>query len=304
MMKSPHHWSLAVRRPSGEIYGAVWPTDSIVTRHPTLGKPLLRGIFVLGETLKLGYRALQKSAVIALEEQPDAELEARESVTGSEPAGASEEGEESLGWIMAVGIVVGIVFFVGLFILLPTWIAPRLMPRDGNRVVFNLIEGGIRLAVFILYLVLISAMKDIRRFFQYHGAEHKSIHVWEEGLPLTAASAERMGKVHMRCGTGFLLLTLLLTVLVYSLMPITALWLRVLSRVLLIPLVAGLSYEIIKAADRHRHSLVMRAIMAPGLALQKLTTREPDSEQVEVALHALRLVLEAEGCRLEDTSPL
>jgi uncharacterized protein YqhQ len=221
-----------------------------------------------------------------------------ESAAATEPTAAEgDPAKDNLGWVMIPSILIGIVFFVGLFILLPTWVTPNLTGgrEHVNRILFNLVEGGLRLVIFILYLVVISAMRDIRRFFQYHGAEHKSIHVWEEGLPLVPESARLMSTEHVRCGTGFLLLTLILTILIYSLVPVTTLWLRVLSRVLLIPLVAGLSYEIIKAADRHRTSLLMRAIMAPGLALQRLTTRQPDDEQVEVALHALRLVLEAEG---------
>jgi len=157
------------------------------------------------------------------------------------------------------------------------------------------VEGLLRLGVFMLYLLLVSLIKDIRRFFQYHGAEHKSIHVWEHGLPLEPESARQMGTAHVRGGTGFLLLTLVLTILLYSVVPITTLWLRVVSRVALLPFVAGISYEIIKLADKRRKSLLIRAIVSPGLWLQKLTTRQPDDEQVEVAMQALRVVLEAEG---------
>ena len=312
MMRAGGHWSMAVRRKSGEIYSDVWPVDSFVEHHPWLKKPFLRGFFVLVDTMVLGFKALQKSADIALE---DIEEELR----AEEAAAAAEGGEEALEtvladeeqvekieeekkvinakWVMIPSLILGLGFFIVLFILLPTWITPSLTGgrQNVNRIFFNLVEGLLRLGVFMLYLLLVSLIKDIRRFFQYHGAEHKSIHVWEHGLPLEPESARQMGTAHVRCGTGFLLLTLVLTILIYSVVPITTLWLRVVSRIVLLPFVAGISYEIIKLADKHRKSLLIQAIVAPGLWLQKLTTRQPDDEQVEVAMQALRVVLEAEG---------
>ncbi len=311
MMRAGGHWSLAVRRKSGEIYSDVWPVNSFVERHAWLKEPFLRGFFVLVDTMVLGFKALQKSADIALEDI-DEELRAEEAAAAQEgEAGqatvqADEERLEKVEeekkiiegkWVMIPSLILGLGFFIVLFILLPTWVTPSITGgrTNVNRILFNLVEGLIRLGVFVLYLVLVSFIKDIRRFFQYHGAEHKSIHVWEHGLPLEPESARQMGTAHVRCGTGFLLLTMVLTILIYSVVPITTLWLRVLSRVLLLPFVAGISYEIIKMADKHRKSLLIRAIVAPGLWLQKLTTRQPDDEQVEVAMRALRVVLEAEG---------
>lgn len=312
MMRAGGHWSMAVRRKSGEIHSDVWPVDSFVEHHPWLKRPFLRGFFVLVDTMVLGFKALQKSADIALE---DVEEELR----AEETAAAARGGEETLEtvladeqqvekiekekkvingkWVMIPSLILGLGFFIVLFILLPTWITPSLTGgrQNVNRILFNLVEGLLRLGVFMLYLLLVSLIKDIRRFFQYHGAEHKSIHVWEHGLPLEPESARQMGTAHVRCGTGFLLLTLVLTILIYSVVPITTLWLRVVSRVALLPFVAGISYEIIKLADKRRKSLLVRAIVAPGMWLQKLTTRQPDDEQVEVAMHALRVVLEAEG---------
>ncbi len=311
MMRAGGHWSLAVRRKSGDIYSDVWPVDSWVERHAWLKKPFLRGFFVLVDTMVLGFKALQKSADIALEDVEE-ELRAEEAAAAMEGENgravieADEERIEKVEeeeriinakWVMIPSLILGLGFFIVLFILLPTWVTPKLTGDriHVNRILFNLVEGFIRLGVFVLYLLLVSLIKDIRRFFQYHGAEHKSIHVWEHGMPLDPESARQMGAAHVRCGTGFLLLTLVLTILIYSVVPITTLWLRVVSRVLLLPVVAGLSYEIIKEADRHRKSLLIRAIVAPGMWLQKLTTRQPDDEQVEVAMQALRVVLEAEG---------
>ncbi len=311
MMRAGGHWSLAVRRKSGDIYTDVWPVDSWVERHARLKKPFLRGFFVLIDTMVLGFRALQKSADLALEDLEE-ELRAEEAaaVAAGEGARAELEAEEAelvkveeekkllnAKWVMIPSVVLGLGLFVVLFILLPTWVTPSITGGRArvNRILFNLVEGIIRLAVFVLYLVFVSLIKDIRRFFQYHGAEHKSIHVWEHGLPLEAESARQMGTAHVRCGTGFLLLTLVLTILIYSVVPVTTLWLRVVSRILLLPFVAGISYEIIKTADKFRKSLLIRAVVAPGLWLQRLTTRQPDDEQVEVAMQALRVVLEAEG---------
>ncbi len=312
MMRAGGHWSLAVRRKSGEIYCDCWPVNSFVERHAWLKKPMLRGFFVLIDTMVLGFKALQKSADIALEDLEE-ELRAEEAAAaaegGEEAAAIMKADEEEIErleeedrlikgkWVMIPSLILGLGFFIVLFILLPTWVTPSITGDKGhvNRILFNLVEGLIRLGIFMLYLILVSFIKDIRRFFQYHGAEHKSIHVWEHGLPLEPESARQMGTAHVRCGTGFLLLTLVLTILIYSVVPITTLWLRVLSRVLLLPFVAGISYEILKLADKHRKSLLMRAIAAPGLWLQRLTTRQPDDEQVEVAMRALRVVLEAEG---------
>ncbi len=309
MMLAGGHWSLAVRRKSGSIYSDVWPVHSFVERHPWLKKPILRGFFVLVDTMVLGFKALQKSADLALEDLEE-ELRAEEAAAAGQGdeavVQADEERLENVEkekraingkWVMIPSLVLGLGFFVVLFILLPTWITPSLTGgrQNVNRILFNLVEGLLRLGVFVLYLVMVSLIKDIRRVFQYHGAEHQTIHVWEHGLPLEPENARQMGTAHVRCGTGFLLLTLVLTILVYSVVPVTTLWPRVASRILLLPFVAGISYEIIKMASKHRKSLLIGAIVAPGLWLQKLTTRQPDDEQVEVAMRALSVVLEAEG---------
>ncbi|MBC7247242.1 MAG: DUF1385 domain-containing protein [Actinobacteria bacterium] len=274
MMRGRRFWSLAVRRPDGTIYSQVEPLRSFLSRHPSWDRPFLRGVFVLAESLVLGWRALSLSADLALE---------------------GEEDGEALGWwSKALSFLLAVVLAVGLFIALPTWLAPRLLPEGSPVWLWNLVEGGMRVAFFVAYLILVSLSREMRRVFQYHGAEHQSIHLLEKGYPLEPERALREGTDHLRCGTSFILLVLVLTVLVYSFLGKPALWLRVLERLAVIPLVAGTSYEIMRYAERSR-SPWLSALVAPGLALQRLTTRRPEREQVEVALAALGALLEREG---------
>ena len=273
LMRGRAWWTLAVRKPDGSIYTQAQPLNSFLVRHPGWERPFLRGIFVLGESLSLGWKALAASADIALEE---------------------ESGGKGMGWLeKALSLVLAVGLAVGLFILLPTWLAPRIVGAGAAVWVWNLVEGGMRVAFFVAYLLLVSLSRDMRRVFAYHGAEHQSIHLLENGYPLEPQRAVREGTDHVRCGTSFLLLVLALTVLAYSFLGKPPLWLRVTERVALIPLVAAVSYEIMKYADRS-DSPWMRALVAPGMALQSLTTRRPDLEQAEVALSALKALLEKE----------
>jgi uncharacterized protein YqhQ len=284
MMRSPSYWSLAVRRPDGDIHRNLRPVDSILQRHPRLRLPLLRGVINLGSTLVLGLRALQESAEVAL--QP--------ADSGDEDA--EPEGGKGWGWAeFSVSLALALALFVLLFVLLPTWLAGLLPGARSHVFLFNLAEGLLRVLIFVLYLSAISCLKDVRRMFQYHGAEHQAIHLFEEGLPLRPEEALRQGTDHLRCGTSFLLYALVLTVLVYALLGRPPLWLRVLERVALLPLIAGLAYEIMKLADRYRGSRLLRAMAAPGLALQRLTTRRPAADQAEVAVASLKMVLDAEN---------
>jgi uncharacterized protein YqhQ len=276
MMRGRRFWSLAVRKPDGTIFSQVEPLRSFLVRHPAWDKAFLRGIFVLGESLALGWRALSLSADIALEQEAQA--------SGRKGIGALEK---------AVSLAVAVLLAIGLFIALPTWLAPRIAGRSSPVWAWNLLEGAIRIGIFIGYLALVSLSKEMRRVFEYHGAEHQCIHVWEKGYALEPEAALKEGTDHIRCGTAFLLLVLVLTVLVYSLLGRPALWLRVVERVAIIPVIAGVSYEIMRYADRSK-SRLMRMIVVPGLALQKLTTRKPDKEQAEVALVALRSLLNKE----------
>ncbi len=197
-----------------------------------------------------------------------------------------------------MSIVLAVLLAVGLFILLPTWLAPRMVGHDSPVWLWNIVEGGLRLAFFVAYLLLVSLSKEMRRVFEYHGAEHQSIHLLENNYPLEPEWALREGTDHIRCGTSFVLLVLVITVFVYSFLGKPPLWLRVVERVAIIPLVAGISYEIMKYADRSR-SPWMQTLVAPGMALQKLTTRRPDLEQAEVALAALGTLLEKEDLKAQ-----
>lgn len=275
MFRGGRFWSLAVRRPDGSIYSQVYALRSFLVRHPSWNRPFLRGFFILGESLVLGWRALSLSADLALEEEGK----------GGGGLGALEK---------AASFLLALLLAVGLFIVLPTWLAPRLLDPGAPVWAWNLLEGGMRVVFFVLYLVLVSLSRDMRRVFQYHGAEHQSIHLLEHGYPLEPGFALREGTDHLRCGTSFVLLVLVLTVAVYSLFGRPVLWVRVLERVAVIPLIAGISYEIMRYAEKNRSPWI-EPLVAPGLALQRLTTRRPDREQAEVAVAALKALLEKEG---------
>jgi uncharacterized protein YqhQ len=255
------------------MFTQVKPVNSFMVRHPSWNKPFIRGIFVLVESLILGWKSLNISADIALEEE--------------------NEGK-GMGWIeKTISISLAVILAVVLFIVLPTWVAPTLLGEDSPVWLWNLLEGGIRIAIFIAYLSLLSLSSEMRRIYQYHGAEHQSIHLYENGYPLEAERAIRQNTDHLRCGTAFVLLVLALSIVVYSFLGRPDLWLRILERVAVIPLIAGLSYEIIKLADKSK-SPWLDLVVIPGLALQRLTTRVPDREQAEVALAALSTLLERE----------
>ncbi len=275
-MRGRANWAVAVRKPDGSIHVAAEPMPSFLLRHPAWDRPFLRGVFVLGESLVLGWRALTLSADIALQEDGD--------------------GKGMSGLQQVFSLLLAVALAVGLFIALPTWLAPLLLPEGSPVWLWNLIEGGLRVAAFVAYLSLVSLSGEMRRVFQYHGAEHQSIHLWEHAYPLEPEWALREGTDHARCGTAFVLLVLVLTVVIYSFLGRPALWLRVLERVALIPAVAGVSYEIMRYADAGS-SPWARSLVAPGMWLQRLTTRRPDREQAEVALAALRALLEREDPR-------
>ncbi|MBU4301682.1 MAG: DUF1385 domain-containing protein [Actinobacteria bacterium] len=271
-MRGPKKWALAVRRPSGEMFITVNPINTLAQRYPRLNRFPLRGILVLVDSLVIGVKSLSLSASVSLEE----------------PAGEGEgPGEGLSSWEFAIAILLALVLFLGLFIVAPTVIAKSLDRFLPNTILYNLVEGGLRITIFIAYLAAMSLLPDIRRVFEYHGAEHKVVHAYEAGDPLTPESAEKFSAAHMRCGTTFVLVVLVISVLIFSLFGRPALWLRIVERLAIIPLVAAISYEIIKMAGKHENSLVVRVIMAPGLWLQRLTTRKPDTEQLEVAIDAL-----------------
>jgi uncharacterized protein YqhQ len=270
MMRGERTWAVAVRTPEGEVEVEVHDTPNWSERYRKI--PILRGVMILGESLSLGFKALSWSANRQLPEEERVSTKA-----------------------MGGTMVVAFAFFTALFILIPAFAARglnRIVPWDGFW--FHVLEGGIRLAIFLAYIVGIGYMADIKRVFQYHGAEHKTIAAYENDVPLTPESAQRFTTEHVRCGTNFLLTVMVMTIVVYSFFGRPAIVMLLASRILLIPVIAGLAYEVIRFAAKHMDWRWVRWMMRPGLLLQRLTTRQPTLDQLEVAITSLRAVLTAE----------
>jgi uncharacterized protein YqhQ len=275
MMRGVSTWSVAVRRPDGEIEVTSEPLVSWAKRHRVLRLPVVRGVVALAESLKIGFRALGISANAQLAEEEDAK-----------PIGG-------LTW--AFTIALSLALAIGLFFVLPVGATSLIKDELGSALLFWLVEGVLRTAIFIGYIVAISRLADLRRVFEYHGAEHKTISCFEAGDELTPERAQRYSRLHPRCGTSFLLIVMVLAIFVFAPIGLPAWYWLLTSRILGIPLIAGLSYEVIKWAGRNRRKRWVRAVMWPGLMLQNLTTREPDHEQLEVAITALQSVLAVES---------
>ena len=272
MMRGKDHWAVAVRRPGGDIHLESHRIDSVIKRHPFLGKPFLRGIIVLGQSMAIGMKALQVGA--------------RES---------SEEEEQLSSKEMGVSLAIAMVLFIGIFILGPTvlfsWFQNRV---DSDGVLTNVLEGLFRVGIFVAYLFLIGRTKEIHRVFEYHGAEHKTIAAYEHDEPLDPEHVDRYSTVHVRCGTNFLIIVMIITVFVFTLFGTPGIAWRIGSRLLAIPVIAGISYEALRLGARYPRSPLMRALMAPGKLLQKITTQSPDRGQIEVAIASFNEVLRAE----------
>ena len=259
----------AVRRPSGELAIDTQPLAGIYSSR-VRQTPLVRGIIVLIESLVLGIKSLLYSANVSLEEEE------------VEISGVSV-------WLV---VAVSLAFGVAVFFMIPLFLTRLLIPYIGSPLLFNLVEGVIRVVIFIIYLKLINLVPDIKRVFAYHGAEHKAVNAYEDGVPLEIEATRRYSTAHVRCGTSFLFVVLIIAIIVFALVGLPSLWLMVLSRIVLIPVIAAISYEIIYFGNKHIDNRIVRAILSPGLWLQSLTTREPDDSQLEVALSALRKVVE------------
>jgi uncharacterized protein YqhQ len=275
MMRGPDSWSVACRRPDESIAVESFPLPSLANRHRWLKWPLLRGCLVLGESLAIGIKALMISASQAMDEE-------------------DQLSDRQLGWTLGVAMVL----FSAVFIVLPV-LGTRLLEGlsgfgAGGSLTFNLVEGAIRLTLFVSYLLFIGRFPDVRRVFQYHGAEHKTIYAYENGDDLIAANIDRKySTLHVRCGTNFLFIVLFMTIVAHFLLDLfvpAALPIRILLRLGAIPVLAGLSYEAIKLASRNEDSLFFRVSMLPGLALQKITTQPPSIDQIEVAIAAMKAV--------------
>lgn len=266
MMRGSHFVATAVREPSGEISVKKERVSSLSQRYPILKKPMFRGVLALGESLVLGLKSLSYSA-----------------------QRAGEEGEELSNREIMMTMLFSLGLAVVLFVIIPTAAAKYLHGSLSDPFWLNLAEGALRMAIFLAYIYGISRMKEIQRVFQYHGAEHKTIHAYEAGVDLTVENVQKYSTLHPRCGTAFLLVVMVVSIVMFAFLGWPDLWIRILSRIALLPVVAGVSYEIIRFAGRSRGGIVRWAIL-PGLWLQKITTRQPDDDQVEVAIQALEAV--------------
>ena len=281
MMRGIRTWAVACRAPApegspegtlGEIKLQTHELESVLKKHRVLRLPIVRGVVALGESLAIGFKALGISA--------NAQL--------------GEDEEEISGGMWAGTVLVAVALAVGLFFVVPVGLTSLIKDQLNSSFLFWLVEGILRTAIFLGYLVLLSRLKDLRRVFEYHGAEHKTISCYEAELPLTPENAQRFSRLHPRCGTSFLLVVMIVAIFVFAPIGLPAWYLLVLTRILGVPLIAGISFEIIKFAGRNRRKRWVRAVMWPGLQLQKLTTREPDLDELAVAIAAMDAVLERE----------
>jgi uncharacterized protein YqhQ len=277
MMRGPRNWAVAVRKPDGEIAHISRAIDPLMARHWVLRLPIVRGVVALGESLAIGFRALSVSANYAAVEEMEGD----------------EEPAEIGRWALFFSFAVAIGFAVMLFKVSPALLADLLPIRSGGY--FVMVEGLIRVAIFVAYLSLLSMIPSLRRVFQYHAAEHKAINAYEAGESLTPEVTQRYSLIHPRCGTAFLLWVMVIGVFVFALFGRLPWYWLIVSRIALLPLIAGIAYELIRFAGKHAENRVLMTALAPGLWLQRLTTREPTLDQLEVSIRALREVLEREG---------
>ncbi|HWG55972.1 MAG TPA: DUF1385 domain-containing protein [Gaiellaceae bacterium] len=278
MMRSPSNWAVAVRKPDGEIAEVVKSIRSPMARNRAFRLPVVRGVVALGESLAIGFRALAISANYAAQDPNAEEGEVQTEIT---------RGQIIFSFAIAIG------FALMLFKVTPALIT-NWLPIDTTGA-FVVIEGLIRVLIFLLYLVLISFLPDLRRVFQYHAAEHKAINAYEAGEELTPERVQTFSLIHPRCGTAFLLWVMVIGIFVFAFVGQPAWYWLILSRVLLLPVIAGIAYELIRFAGKHQGNTVLMTLLAPGLWLQRLTTREPTLDQIEVGIRALQEVLRREG---------
>jgi uncharacterized protein YqhQ len=287
MMRSPHAWAIAVRRPSGEVATHSEPLERPSDKHKWMGWPIIRGVMTLGYAMTLGFRALRFSADVALEQI----------------APVQEKGKKKLeisGWVAAINIIISLGFFILMYKFLPLLAARQLghlSPFFAKPNVVILFDGLIRLALFLLFIFGTSLMRDIRRVYEYHGAEHKTVFAFENGDPLSTGVVQKYSTYHPRCGTSFLMTVMIFSIVVYmvanALVPVATFAAQFATRIILLPLIAGLSYEIIRFAAKHRGSL-FALMTAPGLWLQRITTQPPADDQVHCAIVALDQAMELE----------
>ena len=277
MMRGPRNWAVAVRKPDGEIAQVAREIDPLMARHWLLRLPVVRGVVALGESLSIGFRALSVSANYAAQEAEEGD----------------EEPAEIGRWALAFSFAIAIGFAVMLFKVSPALITDLLPISSGGW--FVIVEGLIRVTIFVLYLSVLSLIPSLRRVFQYHAAEHKAINAYEAGEDLTPEVTQGYSLIHPRCGTAFLLWVMVIAIFVFAFFGRPTWYWLIATRILLLPLIAGLAYELIRFAGKHAENRILMTLLAPGLWLQRLTTREPTLDQLEVSIRALRKVLELEG---------
>lgn len=282
LMRTPEEYAVAVRQPNGKIVVKKEKYVSITKKNKFLGFPFIRGVVVLLETLILGYKALAFSANKSFEE------------TETEKSSTKKKKPQEIGALeLGITIALSIIFALVLFKFLPLLIATLLKNNlGGNNLLFNLIDGIAKLTILILYLLIISQMKEVKRVFEYHGAEHKTVYCYESSKQLKPKNVLKESKAHPRCGTTFILVVLILSIIFYLFIPFnTSFWLKLLIRILFLPLIAGIAYEWIKLTGKYSQSKIIKVLAVPGLLVQKLTTREPDEKQIEVAIASLKAVI-------------
>jgi uncharacterized protein YqhQ len=286
MMRGVSTWAVAVRNPEGQIEISSESLVPWAQRHRVWRLPVLRGVVALGESMKIGFKALAISANAQLEEDEEGEA------------------EEIGGWVWGLTIALSLALAVGLFFVIPVGLTSLIKDQLGSPFLFWLVEGVLRTTIFVGYIFAISRLPDLRRVFEYHGAEHKTISCYEAEDELVPSRAKLYSRLHPRCGTSFLLIVMVLAIFVFAPLGLPAWYWLLASRILGIPLIAGLSYEVIKWAGKNRRKRWVRAVMWPGLMLQNLTTREPDEEQLAVAIASLKRVLEQETPGAASESPI
>ncbi|MCL4385333.1 MAG: DUF1385 domain-containing protein [Actinobacteria bacterium] len=272
MMRSRNFWSLSVRKPDKTISTKVYNVQPVSNRYKFLGWPFIRGTVSLIESLLIGFKALSYSVNEATDE--DIKFSKNE---------------------MTISIIIAVIFTVGVFFVSPALIGRSFQAYIHNSFLYNLVEGIIRILFFLVYIIIISFLKDIKRLFQYHGAEHKTIAAFENNEELIPEKIRKYSTLHMRCGTNFLLIVMIVSIFVFALLGKPPIYWRVISRIVLIPVIAGISYELIKIAGKFSDNKFVYILFYPGLLLQKLTTRQPDDSQIEVAVASFKKVLEAES---------
>jgi uncharacterized protein YqhQ len=276
MMRGPSNWAVAVRKPDGQIAEVCRPIESVMKRHWFFRLPVIRGVIALGESLAIGFRALSISAQYAAQEEGDAEVE-------------TELSRGALFFAFAVAIAFAVLLFKVTPALITNWLP---IHTTGW---FVIVEGLIRVTLFVAYLSLISLLPDLRRVFQYHAAEHKAINAYEAGEELEPQTVQGYSLIHPRCGTAFLLWVMVIAIFVFAFFGRPAWYWLIATRILLLPVIAGIAYELIRFAGKHTNNRALMTLLAPGLWLQRLTTREPTLDQLEVSIRALREVLALEA---------